>query len=343
MMTKKLLKLILLFIYLQTGVVHASGFFDIVKIRPFSKNTCEKIFIPTMMTLLRQEQILTDLDLYRMNQPQKLNMIKWYKNKKLRNLLLSYQITDFKTPKQLNHYILELTVQLWGRSRTVDDYLFKTPDQREYAAIEFHIKEQILKNGITQTWQDFFNEHDLNRLQKFRYQISSIWNQPTLNRFKKILPLIFFNLPEMPNQVIPDSLIVQVLYDGIDTHLNELKYYYRSQNKIDTYNLARKMFQPIIMATLFVVSYDFASKEIERQQQDQVKEVISSLNTSSDKIISSVTHNKQEIFEATMQAVLTEFKQKWGEDPTPEEYEKLKSKVINGIKTTNSNLQRKKD
>ena len=68
-----------------------------------------------------------------------------------------------------------------------------------------------------------------------------------------------------------------------------------------------------------------------------MKEVITSLNTSSDKLISSVANNKQEIFEATMQAVLTDFRHKWGEDPTPEEYEKLKSKVINGMKTTNSN------
>lgn len=284
---------------------------------------CDAIFQPTVADVLYQ--LNRDYSEYIFKGPSFENYtqsLSWMRKRKLRKLVQELEVRSFPSEQAVERYAIELGAILFGTHTNLSRWLTKNSEQRFEESTLLLIKEQLLKEGLLNTWADVHNPDQVTLLKKSFDRLSTFQN----SRVGEILRLPWF-LPSMKNQKVPPELIIKIIRDGFNAHAEEARIALKQQTRIDAYNTFRKIYAPVFFGVTFVMQMQSAYQQLQDILEQQVQQTIRELRKQRQQIEKAIPDLKQQEFQRTYDATIAEFTQKWGEPPTAEETAILKAKI----------------
>lgn len=258
---------------------------------------------------------------------QKLNALKL---RKLQTRMRSFDLSSKLTRDDLEDFSSELMLILKGPPATLLDYFTKNKTKRMNERLMRMVQEDILLMGLKGMVERIPEKQSYSSLERGKYIVKRFFQY----KIWKYL-VIPYDLPWFERVKIPEELLEKIIVDGLDAHEQELIAHLKKQNMIDHYERFRKVYKPIAFAVGFYFYYDkfnhqMSGKLDENQEEEkkrfleEFKELSDSIMEANDTTIKSEDVMKQEQFERALDS----FRKKYKEEPTPQEYEEMKTKIF---------------
>jgi|GEM_PF-1875106 hypothetical protein len=257
--------------------------------------------------------------------------LSWNRRRQVRSILKHQVLGNAISEREVARLATELSGLLFGKRDIVDNYIFKSKDQRTKDGFINLMNEKILREGLLQAWGGYSPQ----KVGALAGIVKGLrWTNDKLifvNEMMFRTPLVLpFFLPKFKTKDISDALIQKVLLDGADKHIEEIRVAMKVQNYAEAYNTFRKLYAPIVMGTVLtvatVISY-IQAQELNDQMVDKQLKSLEQMHSDLEKVGDA----KNEIIEKAYQGAQAEFIEKWGEAPNAEEAAQLRNKIINGI------------
>ena len=258
---------------------------------------------------------------------QKLNALKL---RKLQTRMRSFDLSSKLTRDDLEDFSSELMLILKGPPATLLDYFTKNKTKRMNERLMRMVQEDILLMGLKGMVERIPEKQSYTSLERGKYIVKRFFQY----KIWKYL-VIPYDLPWFERVKIPEELLEKIIVDGLDAHEQELIAHLKKQNMIDHYERFRKVYKPIAFAVGFYFYYDKFNDQMsgnldENQEEEkkrfleEFKELSDSIMEANDTTIKSEDVMKQEQFERALDS----FRKKYKEEPTPQEYEEMKTKIF---------------
>lgn len=288
---------------------------------------CDAIFQPTVADVLNQlnrdhSEFLfkgPSFESYTQN-------LSWMRKRKLRKLVQELEVRSFTSEKAMERYSIELSAALFGTPTNLNRWVTKTSEQRFEDSTILLIKEQLLKEGLVNTWGDVHDPKQISLLKNVLDRIGTFQS----SRVGEVLRLPFF-LPSMKNKEVSSELMFKIIRDGFNAHAEEARIALKQQTKIDAYNTFRKVYAPVFFGVIFVVQMQNAYQQLQDVLEQQVQQTVRQLREQRQQIEEAIPQLKQQEFQRAYDATIAEFIQKWGEPPTAEEAAIIKAKIVKAL------------
>lgn len=252
--------------------------------------------------------------------------LSWYKKRKLRSLLNEFEIKSIPSEAALERKILEISDALMGSRAKLDRWIFKNADQRELEIISGSFREALIRKGLIEAWRMNYDASAVSAMAKASDKATIFFESKIFD-----LSLLPWKLPRVQNHKFPQELLVKVLRDGTDPHITEIQKFLKTQSKVDAYQTFKKLYSPVVMGTALLIKVYVAYEIIEKENDRQVSEVLNNLQRHQEEVPKAINEAKAQIFNQALNDALIEFRQKWGENPTPDEEVKIKRKIAIGL------------
>jgi hypothetical protein len=252
-----------------------------------------------------------------------------YKLKKLQRLLSKLNLSTKITRENIQEFSSDFFLILKGPPISVIDYFAKNKSMRMNERMIRVLEEDMLTRGLRGTLERIPLTETSSTIENTRYYIKKIMKYKVW-RFM-ILP---YDLPWVDKVKISDKLLEKILLDGLDEHQSELISELKRQNLIDHYERFRKVYRPVAFGVGFYFYYERHQKEFieddEKSNDDAKKKFMDEFQKLATAIASGDSKEKTEdqIKEIQFQRVLKSFKDRYHENPTPEEYKELRKKIF---------------
>lgn len=255
-----------------------------------------------------------------------------YKLKKLQKLLRKFDLSKKLTRDHLEEFSAEFFLILKGPPVAVFDLLSANKTKRMEERLFRLLQEDMLVKGLKGTLERIPENPSLSRMESASLFVKKIMKYKAWR-----LLALPYDLPWIDRVKISDELLEKILLDGIDAHHSDLIVELKRQNAIDHYDRFRKVYRPIAFGVGFAYYYSNFQKMLESREKEQEEEnekakkaFMEEFEKLSEAINSGVSHEKSdnEIKEEQFQRVLKSFKERYKEDPTPEEYQELRKKIF---------------
>lgn len=292
---------------------------------------CEAIFAPTVVEIIQKldrennQFLLNGQDVHEYSKD-----FSWLRKRKLRKLILSYDIKSIRSESSLNRYVVDLGAVLFGPESNLISIFKNSKDERLEKATTKIIQEKILNDGLLRAWNESRDGSSAKLASKVLDKVSAILNS-------RLLQLIGFplTLPEIRNEKISNELMYKIIRDGYREHAEEARLELRQQNNIDAYNAFRKAYQPTVMAILLVAMAHTGYENYNKMIQDQVDSAVVQFQEARSSLNESVIIElKTEIYRSAVDEAIKDFIVKWKDEPTPEEIKLIEEKISSGLKLT---------
>lgn len=251
---------------------------------------------------------------------------------KLFKLMKSFDPTSQVTREDLESFASEIFIILKGPPVNLLEYFTENKTSLMSKRLYRVVQEEMLLKGLKSVINQFPEKTRYSLLEKAKLHIYRIARYK-LWRFAS-LPL---DLPFIDQIKLSDDLLEKILLDGIDAHAEELIKLFRQNNMIDNYERFRKVYRTVAFATAFSFFYQedqqrrkdeavSRAKQEEEQKQDfinQFKKLSETITQSSGDREKTDKELKDEQFKRNIE----KFKDKYHENPTPDEYEEMKKKI----------------
>lgn len=290
---------------------------------------CESIFLPNAREVLQNldsvNYILNGKDLDTFISP-----YSFLRQRKIRALLDKTEIQKLSSPEAVERYSIELGTALFGSRKFADRWILKNKEQRLEESAVLLLKEEILLNGLQESWSRMHDPQSRKILARFvdlMYYLQS-------TRVAYILRMPFL-LPPIKDRTIPVDLLFDVARDGYKNHEQRILVEFKTQNKVEAYNTFRRLYAPVLFAMMFIVTATDAYDEIERAQDAEVASTLKDLRSTQASLAEQIPRFKEATYKAAYEASLEQFRQKWGENPTAAEALELQTKLKIALKIRN--------
>lgn len=234
---------------------------------------------------------------------------------------------DFEKSRdyEIENMAAELSLALYGQHDLVDRFFAKSKEQRQRDSTTRLIGEKLLREGLLKFWQETRGEVSQTLWQAIRGRIYRIQKSSILTY------ILTFPFVPVKDVQISNDLMTKIILDGYDAHKDEVASALSSQNAREAYSTFRRLYSAVFFGTILAFQgtqiYDGVKAEIARQdvKTENAKKAVSDLREG---IEEGVLRQRREIVEDTLKEMIVEFRQKWGEDPTPDEKEILRKKIL---------------
>lgn len=289
---------------------------------------CDAIFQPTVSEVLNQLDLDSDSFLFKGQSFKEYNDSQsWLRRRKIRKLVQDIEVRSFASSKALERYTIELSTALFGSNDVLDRWIFKTKDGRLEESAMLLVREQLIRNGLQKTWSENFTPENISMLKKVFDKLQNLKD----SRLGSLAGLPM-TLPKIKNQEIPPDLMFKLIRDGFDAHVEEVRVTLNLQSKIEAYNTFRRLYTPVFFGTMMIYQMASAYQQMQQIAEQQVQKAVNDLREQRKQIETAVPKIKQDEFNQAYEASIAEFKQKWGEMPTPEEDAAIKAKIAKALK-----------
>lgn len=255
----------------------------------------------------------------------KLNAIKL---RKLQKLLAKFNLSSKLTRENLQEFSSDFFFLLKGSPISIFDYFTKNKTVRMNERIFRVLEEEMLLNGLKKTLQQIPISQTSTPIEQLRIYIKRIIK----HKYWRLL-VIPYDLPIVNRMNISDDLLEKILLDGLDLHKSEVMEQLKRQNLIDHYDNFRKIYRPIAFGVGFYFYYGEewseeaqlkANEEARKKFMEEFNKLGKAINEG-DSELKTIDQLKEKQFER----VLKSFREKYNEEPTPEEYQELYDKIFN--------------
>lgn len=248
--------------------------------------------------------------------------------KKVRKFLNENQVSDFLTRKELAYKVDELSLLLFEKEISVERRISQPQEIQEKRRFQQIFVEAILQRGFQRQWK-VPSDYKMIDLMK------SKWNLLSESKGYQYVLLPWF-LPRTKGPKISQELLHKIMKEGLPQHLAEVQQVLKAKSQHEAYVLFRRLYTPVILGSLFLVQSYLAHEALQAAQEEQVQKAVAEMYQTGHLIEGMLETTKAEILETAYQATLTEFKQRWGEEPTELEKTEIREKIILHLKKLNS-------
>lgn len=255
-----------------------------------------------------------------------------FKLRKLAKLLKNFDLSKKLTRDHLEDFSAEFFLILKGPPVSVFDYISRNKTQKMQERLFRVLQEDMLTKGLKGTL-----ERIPERAAESRYENVQLFIKKVMKYKAWRLLVLPYDLPWIDRVKISDGLLEKILLDGLDTHHSELIMELKHQNAIDHYDRIRKVYRPVAFGVGFIYSYHYwqnaleeAEKRLEEENEKAKQAFLAEFEKLQDSINAGVTREKtdDELKEEQFQRVLKSFRERYKQDPTPEEYQELRKKIF---------------
>ena len=121
--------------------------------------------------------------------------------------------------------------------------------------------------------------------------------------------------------------MTKILDEGFEAHALEVQNVLRLQSRAEAYQIFRKLYSPVVLGSLFLVQSYFAYEALQANQDQQVEKSIEELKKAGLSVETMLVETRQQIIDEAYAAILLEFREKFGEDPTEQEKQQILEKI----------------
>jgi hypothetical protein len=235
------------------------------------------------------------------------------------------------TREDLQNFSSELFILLKGPPVSLLDYFTENKTQRMGRRLYRVIQEEFLVKGLKNIILQFPEREQYTMIENAKIFIGRV----TRNKLWQLtsLPL---DLPFINRLDLPSELLEKILLDGIEPHSTALLAHFKKQNMLDNYERFRTAYRTVAFGAFFIYFYHESKhklyeqrKEAEEENKKKFLEAFKKLSDIIQAEVGATIKTEKELQDEQFNRILKEFKEKYKEDPTPEEYEELKRKVYN--------------
>lgn len=252
-----------------------------------------------------------------------------FKLKKLAKLLKKFNLSKKLTRENLEEFSSDFFLIIKGPPVSLLDYLILNKSERMNQRMFRVLQEDMLLRGLKGTLERIPEEIDETAMEKARLYIKRVMKYKVWRYL--VMP---YDLPWVEQVKVSDELLEKILNDGLDAHQSELIVELKNQNAIDHYERFRKVYRPVAFGVGFYYYYTKYQKtlvsEEDKNDEEAKKQFLNDFKKLSEAIGSgnAKVKTEDEIKEEQFQRVIKSFKDRYHEDPTPQEYQELRKKIF---------------
>ena len=300
----------LAFILIVTSVTESFG------------NSCAHLFFRPLETL---ERVNRENNSYLSNDASVeylVMMLKDRHRKKAEKLLYRVHKGDIASEKDLFRVSEELVLLLYGHKSVIDNYFFKSKDQRRNEAIRHSIRIQLMEKGLKSFLENRPPEWKVTLWIKVKKNVRKILQSNALSWLQ-----IPFGIPRRENKVMEETLLQKVIWDGISAHQKEVDRYFSAQVKVEAYNTLRHFYSVIIIGTLTVFGYQTGFERQNIERKEKIEFVSNQLDYLATNLPKEARALKDANREGALEAAIEEYRGEFREEPSAKEIEEMR-KII---------------
>ncbi len=259
-----------------------------------------------------------------------------YKLKKVQKLFKNLDLSKRITRENLAEFSSDFFLILKGPPLSLLDYFTKNKTVRMNEHMLRVLQEDMLVRGLKGVIERIPEKEKYTTLENAGYYVKRVMKFRLWRYF--VIP---YDLPFIDRVKISDELLEKILLDGLDAHQSELVLELKNQNAIDNYERLRKVYRPVAFGVGFYFYYQKYQKDKEetddKNNDEAKKKFMDEFAKLAESINAGVAAEKTEeqLKDEQFQRVLASFKNRYHEDPTPEEYQELHAKIYGATKETN--------
>lgn len=261
------------------------------------------------------------------NEVQKLNTLKL---RKLQTRLKSLDLSSKLSRDDIEDFASDFMLILKGPPASLLDYFTGNKTKRMNERLMRMVQEDMLVIGLRGMSARIPEKEAYTRLERGKFLIKRFF-QYKIWKFL-VLP---YDLPWIERVKIPEELLEKIMLDGLEKHDQELVAYLKKQNMIDHYERVRKVYKPIAFSLGFYFYYDKFNDKLEgdlsETQEEEKQKFLEEFKNLANAILESnktTAKTKEELQEEQFERVLQSFKEKYSEEPTPEEIKEIRAKIF---------------
>lgn len=292
-------------------------FLEIYKNKPLDKISKIPQTLEEKMALIDSLQVANLPSLS--NETAKLTRLKY---KQLEKLFSKFNFDSNLSREFLMEFSSELYLILKGPPVSLLDYFRESQTElmsEHYLRI---LQESLMAHGLKKIVPNFPAQND-SKLMKTRILMKKI----SQYKIWRLLNLPY-GLPAIDRPLISEQLLEKIIIDGFENHKKEFIIELRYLKLLDHYDRFRKIYSGISFSLLIYYLY----QEILHQKETHEKEVKDAFMESLDKIDKALpkveVKTEDEMKELQMKRVLKNFRDKYKEDPSADEYLQLHMKIF---------------
>lgn len=255
-----------------------------------------------------------------------------YKLRKLQKLLKKFDLSKKITRESLGDFSSEFFLILKGPPPSLLEFFLMNKTEKMNQRMFRVLQEDLLVRGLKGAVERIPEKDFAGNAEKAKYYIHRVMKYKAWRYL--VIP---YDLPWIDRIKVSDELLEKILLDGMDAHQSELIIELKNQNAIDSYEQFRKVYRPVAFGVGFYFYYskyqkkqEEADQEEEKNNDEAKKKFLEDFKKLADSINAADTKVKtdDEIKEEQFQRVLKNFKDRYHEDPSPEEYKDLRRKIF---------------
>lgn len=252
-----------------------------------------------------------------------------YKLRILQTHLRHFDLSSKLTRGDLEEFASDLMIILKGPPVSLMDYFTSNKTQRMNERLMRTIQEDMLLLGLKGIVNRIPERNSYTRLEKSKFLIQKFF-QLKIWRYL-VMP---YDLPWIERVKVPEELLQRILIDGLKTHEQELIAHFKRQGMIDHYERFRIVYKPLAFSVGFYFYYekfsDKLSGKITETQEEERKRLVNDFINLANQIIGQngvEVKSADTIKDEHFKRLINSYKEKYKEDPTPEEYEEFHKKA----------------
>lgn len=252
-----------------------------------------------------------------------------YKLRILQTHLRHFDLSSKLTRNDLEEFASDLMIILKGPPVSLMDYFTSNKTARMNERMMRTIQEDMLLLGLKGIVDRIPERDSYTRLEKSKYLIQKFF-QLKIWRYL-VMP---YDLPWIERVKIPEDLLQRILIDGLMPHEQELMAHFKRQGMIDHYERFRIVYKPLAFSVGFYFYYekfsDKLSGRINETQEEERKRLVNDFINLANHIIGQnevQVKSADTIKDEHFKRLINSYKEKYKENPTPEEYEEFHKKA----------------
>lgn len=248
------------------------------------------------------------------------------RQRRLDRMIESFDPASRADRARLDKYVTTLMIELYGPRTRAASWLRSRDSRLEKQALDL-VREKVLREGL----RALVEMTPVHHRERVDVRLKTVYHRFTSSHLGKWLgfPL---RLPQLENVEMPKELFEKILADGYDAHAKDFESLIgRRQTGIDAYNTFARVYGVAISAALLLYFQFDTRTEVVQQVEAEAHAVAvreaQNLEQTGVVVKALGAPAREAIREKALQRALTDFRAKWGEEPTPEELQSMKQKI----------------
>ncbi len=308
--------------------------FSLLMTLPFSAQagmvTCADVFRFTVQDWLQSWDLQHNMVLFGGSIDEYVNSQGRWRQRRVRKLLNSFHPEMFSDRVRVDIYANDLIVALYGTRDIIDRYFLKDGDQRLKDSAAIRMKHQLISMGLNKLIENTPLEQRQPLRQKFKAAYYR-WTQSQLYNFIGLASIpqigIPASLPQIKDRTLSPVLLEKMIWEGVDSQVENLRVEYRLQSTIEAYNVIRRIYQMTFIVAAVGIGFYLGYNQQEEEKKKDVREALDRL---ADLEKAAGTLSREAFRQEAYRKSIESFLQKWGEPPTPEEDRQIRNLIWDG-------------